>query len=201
MIPPVPGFFANHQRAAFAPARFLFGAVALFLSTSAVTTPVSAVTISVPSQPSIAVETPVLEAGKTYIFEARGTYGYGHDDWADAEFLSYFGSDPIEFHAGFSVDVLDLTIDGQAVDWLGGPDWLPHTFSPDHVYRYNVVGDGTTVSLALADWWPLIDNDLTWDNSGSVEVTITAVPDSGVTVGMLAGTMLLLGTLQRLRRR
>ncbi len=154
-------------------------------------TAVRAITIDVEAIDGTGVLTPALETGKLYLFEVSGTYGYGHDDWADAEFLSYFGSGPFEFHDGFSVDVLDLTINGQAVDWLGGPNWQPHTYSPDHIYRYYVVGDGSEVLLTIADWHPLVPNDEhRGDNSGSLQVKISQVPDGGSTL-LIAGFTLL----------
>jgi hypothetical protein len=139
------------------------------------------------------VDTPTLQAGCTYLFEVSGTYGYGHDDWADAEFLQYtlnnHSADPIEVHPNsqFSLDndVLDLLINGAAVDWLGGPTWTPHTYSPDHVYRFYFVGQGASAHLGIADWKPLFPEDYTGDNSGSLEVTISCVPDGGASLMLL----------------
>lgn len=160
-----------------------------------------AATIDVSSLDGSGMLTPVLDSGKTYLFEVTGTYEYGHGDWADAEFLSYFGAGPLEQHGGFSVDVLDLTINGQSVDWLGGANWQPHTYSPDHVYRYYVAGGGAAALLTIADWHPLIPNDEhRGDNSGSLRVTISAVPDGGSTAVLAALSMLSLLVFRRNRR-
>lgn len=127
------------------------------------------------------INTAPLDAGQTYVLEATGTYQFGSGRLADAEFLQEtFGGPFVEQRSGQTADVLDIVINGAAVDWLGfdGTDWAPHTFSPDHEYRYFVTGTGAPLNLTIADWEPLLPFNNESDNSGSLTVTISAVPES-----------------------
>ena len=148
----------------------------------------------------LGVFTDPLQVGRTYLFEASGTYKYWLPNkvWADAEFTENY-SGTTERYPTFSEDILDLIIDGIAVDWLGnsGSGWTPHTLSPNHVYRYYVIGNGSPVNLAIADWRPLLDQDYTGDNEGSLQVAVTGVPDAGSAVALLGGAFTILGVLGR----
>jgi hypothetical protein len=144
-----------------------------------------AVTAQVYDVPSVSgglgINTAPLDAGTTYLLETRGTYEFGVDRFADAEFLQEtIGGPFVEQRSGQPVDVLDLVIDDVAVDWLGfdGSNWLPHTFSAEHVYRYYVTGSGAPLNLTIADWEPLRPELHEEDNIGSLTVSISAVPDS-----------------------
>lgn len=159
-----------------------------------------AATITVSSTAG-AVSTAPLTAGTTYLFTATGTYGYG-PGWADAEF-SQNGAGITEIYPGlgltYATDLLDLTVGGVAVDWLGynGSVWAPHTYSPTHQYQYSLVGTGAPVTLQIADWQPLLPQNFLGDNSGSLQVTVASLPDGGTTVGMLGLGLAALGALRR----
>lgn len=99
--------------------------------------------------------------------------------------------------ASYEKDILDLIVDDTAVDWLGSSDgvnWAAHTFSPDHVYRYEWTGHGQSVSFMIADHIPF-GSDYYGDNSGSLTVSIYTLPEP-MTLGMLA-----VGWLFVMRRR
>jgi len=88
-------------------------------------------------------------------------------------------------------DVLDLLINLTAVDWLGSSDgdtWAPHTYSPDHVYRYDYTGTGSAVRLSISDWYPFYDEGDYTDNVGALDVEITAIPEpASLIVWLLLG--------------
>jgi hypothetical protein len=172
-------------------------------------------TYTVDSTSSTAVITSPLQMGTTYLFEAQGTYQYDRinrpDGWADAEWMYYYGIDPntgerindlgiVEKRGlGVTEDILDLVINGQEVDWLGnnGAGWAAHTFSPDHVYRYYVTGDGSPASLVVADWEPLVNQYNFGDNAGSLTVTVSPVPESTSSLSLLGGVVAMLFGLKR----
>jgi hypothetical protein len=150
----------------------------------------------------VGINTDPLVAGATYLLEASGTYIFDNSQGrtADAEFLQEVANGPfVEQRTGQPVDVLDLVINGASVDWLGfdGSNWAPHTYSPDHVYRYYVTGTGNPLNLTLADWEPLRPELHEEDNVGSLNVTITTVPDSTSTLWILPATALLFAIARR----
>ena len=176
----------------------LFTAIAGLFCSSAVAIP-----YNVDSTITTGTDTAVLQSGVTYLFEVSGTYAYNNaGNWADAEW-SQKGGTTTEIHPGFSftpaTDAHDLAINGLAVDWLGnsGSGWATHTFSPSHVYRYSFVGAGSSVNLTIADWIPLLLNDQTKDNGGSLTVNITSVPDGGITLMLLGLGITGLAVLRR----
>ena len=75
-----------------------------------------------------------------------------------------------------------------------GVNWAAHTFSPDHVYRYEWPGQGQSVSFMIADHTPFGGNYY-GDNSGSLTVSIYTVPEP-TALALLAG-----GYLVAMRRR
>lgn len=91
---------------------------------------------------------------------------------ADAEF-SYNPDENAWFELGpgdpATVDYnLDLLVNESQYDWLGSTDgkrYAAHTFSPNHVYRIYIVGDGEPLSFRIHassyDW-----------NEGSLTVKI-----------------------------
>lgn len=163
------------------------------------------------------VSTPVLtaplQAGVTYLFEVSGTYQFAKSrsgTWADAEWMYYYsGLDEngnrvgelgiVEKRGGVAGDILDLAIDGKEVDWLGngGSGWAAHTYSPSHVYQYYVTGNGSPVSLIIADWYPLEPGDSRTDNAGSLQVTVSAVPDGGSSFLLFGSAVALVGAANR----
>ena len=130
--------------------------------------------LTIDSTTSVPVETPlVTRVGQTYLIEASGTYTYaGVEGIADAEWL--YGSPGLWYEefppeANYPPETLDLIVNNAPRDWLGstdGENWAPHTFSPNHVYRLYVVGDGQPLSFYI--------NDLSYDwNKGSLTVRIS----------------------------
>lgn len=153
------------------------------------------------------VTSSALEAGSTFIIEASGTYVYrsGPPNLADAEWFDPWGNPGVwqeeQEALPYCEDNHDLMVDGGFYDWLGttdGTTWSPHTLSPDHLYRLEIVGEGTPVEFAICD-------TLYGDNSGSLTVTITLVDDIPTVSEWGMVTMMLLvlaaGTVVLMRRR
>jgi len=49
---------------------------------------------------------------------------------------------------------LDLLVNETSYDWLGttdGENFFPHTYSPSHVYRIEIVGTGEVATFRIAD--------------------------------------------------
>lgn len=166
---------------------------------------VSAETLVVPGYNENGVWSSPLVAGQWYMLTASGTYQYDLPNtlWADAEFIQcvdyvvreYYWN-PNGFHGDEVTDYGDLVVNDVAVDWLGSADgatWLPHTSSPDHVYRYFVQGTGSPLFFRVADDIPF-GPDYTWNNSGALTLQISTIPEPA-SLGLLA-----LGGLALLRR-
>ncbi len=170
--------------------------------------PVLVETLEVSSLGPVPVGSLPLVAGEPYLFEASGVWNHWTADanaLTDAEFGRHQEPGPgwqwmelQNYISGtYEQDVLDLIIDNTAVNWLGSPGgsgWAPHTFSPDHIYRYEWVGTGDSVSFTIADHIPF-GPDFYGDNSGSLTVRIYTVPEPGALL------LLSLGVLARIRRR
>ena len=137
----------------------------------------------IPADGSV-VTTDPLTAGQSYIIEARGTYGYKNtapEKTADAEWVySPLDETWVETPAGGD---LDLYVDGADISMMGkvGGSFSRHVFSPEHIYRANVLGGGEPIELSIYD--KRYD-----DNSGGLHVTIslgwqgvTIVPQMGDT--------------------
>jgi len=111
----------------------------------------------------------VLEEGKQYIIEASGTYTYAPGGRiADAEFA--YSPDDDDWLEGVTSPeyVLDLFVNDTPQDWLGSADgqtYTPHTYSPDHVYRLEVVGSGNPLAFKIHD------SSYDW-NEGGLTVSI-----------------------------
>jgi hypothetical protein len=146
-----------------------------------------------------------LLAGQTYELCASGTYVYIGSLLADAEWnlqgemsdewaeLSYYWPP-----TSYEQDTHDLIVDGMAVNWRGGAGWTEHTFSPDHIYKYYITGAGVPVHLAIADAYPLGDQGMYfYDNSGGLNVTVTAVPEPSSLMALGLGSIGMLGLLRR----
>jgi len=135
---------------------------------AAITANCEAGELSVPSDGSI-VATDPLDAGKWYVIEARGTYGYRDvvpEKIADAEWAySWLDGDWIENPGGGD---LDLHVDGADISMMGTQDGVtfgPHVYSPAHIYRAAILGDGTPIELSIYD-------DRYDDNTGGLQVTL-----------------------------
>jgi len=124
----------------------------------------------IPSDGSIVTSDPLL-SGQWYVIESRGFYGYRGgvpEKIADAEWVRTFINDAwvwIETPGGGD---LDLQVDGVDVLMMGtedGVSFRPHVFSPQHVYRARIFGQGLPIELSIYD--TRYD-----DNSGGLDVTI-----------------------------
>ncbi|MDP6636255.1 MAG: hypothetical protein QGG42_15250 [Phycisphaerae bacterium] len=122
----------------------------------------------VPADGSVITTSPLV-AGRSYMIEARGTYGYRDvvpEKIADAEWVySVFDGAWIETPSGGD---LDLFVDGTDISMMGTEDgevFSPHFFSPGHVYRAVVFGAGAPVELSIYD-------ERYDDNTGGLNVTV-----------------------------
>jgi hypothetical protein len=154
--------------------------VALLLAAA---NPLSAEILTVPSNGSKVQSQPLL-ASVPYTIEASGTFNYG----GSAEDAAW-----ILRGAGWKQDAFGdfgcLKVNDEFVDWQGtsdGENYFIHTFSPAHVYRYDIVGSGEPVDFYIMDTYY-------GDNSGSLQVEVVPEP---ATLSLLA-----LGGLVALCRR
>lgn len=119
----------------------------------------------------------VLSDNTMYIVEAEGTYKWDIAadfpvGYADAEFC--YRADEwggwTEYYDGY----LDVLLDGSYINWLGRESeqsgWQEHMFSPDHVYRYYVLGQGIPVPFTIFD-------NYYDDNEGFLTLSITEIPE------------------------
>src|SRR5438067_1136918 len=95
---------------------FLLGISAICFAQAA-----TAQTYDVPSvSGGTGINTAPLDAGVTYVLEASGTYAFAVQRFADAEFLTEtIGGPYVEQRSGQTADILDIVINGVAVDWQG----------------------------------------------------------------------------------
>ncbi len=109
-----------------------------------------------------------LAQGVEYTIWAEGTYrwapeGAGGGWIADADWV-YVNSNGLwrweyDYTGGYDELSLDLLIDGAEVDWMGTPDpddgvcaaYDEGVFSPSHMYRVHVIGEGSPVHLSIYD--------------------------------------------------
>ena len=68
----------------------------------------------------------------------------------------------------------------------------PHTFSPTHIYQYDVLGTGQPLDFFIQD-------DYYADNSGSLQVTMTPEPTT-IIIWSLLGTLALIHSWWRRRK-
>jgi hypothetical protein len=124
-----------------------------------------------------------LQAGKSYVVEASGTYSYGGGQQADAE-CSLTSSDPTwradrTFPGITDDDMLDVLVNGQGVDWTPTTVGDPGCNSSGHVYRLVFVPTVTSVVNFKV-------NDIYYgDNGGSLSIKIsriTEIPAGGLLV-------------------
>ncbi|HUW83072.1 MAG TPA: PEP-CTERM sorting domain-containing protein [Phycisphaerae bacterium] len=173
--------------------------------------PVLVETLEVSSLGAWPVDSQALATGQPYLFEASGTWNhnvyydpqgrcqtdaeFAHHNWPDPGVWLWYELSPNE-GGTYERDLHDLIINGAAVHWLGSSDgvnWPAHTFNPDHVYRYEWLGEGAPVSFMIADHTPF-GPDCYHDNLGSLTVRVYTVPEPA-TLCLLA-----LGGVVALRR-
>ena len=125
----------------------------------------------IPADGSV-VGTDPLAAGQWYIIEARGTYVYKKDvqpaKIADAEWAYSYSDEGWMWVEIPGAGDLDLYVEGADISMMGtvdGETFWPHVFSPDHIYRANVFGQGMAIGLFI--WDTRYD-----DNTGGLDVTI-----------------------------
>ena len=136
--------------------------------------------VAVPASSTHGVTCQTLARGVVYVMEVSGTVGFDSgSDRADAEFVQLQG-DWRERYApsGYSFDAMDLLVNGVEVHWEGtrdgGKTWETHTFSPTHVYRSVVIGDGSPASFRFSDGAGMFRYR---DNDASFTVTVYRVLD------------------------
>ena len=137
------------------------------------------------------VHSEILQNETLYLFVVEGTFLFGNSPHlADAEFTREWCSSDIHdvCTIGFCTACsnglfwieerwdnsnLDLLINEENVDWrgtTGGLIFQKHTFSPTHTYVTYYRGEGTPISLRIAD----SHYD---DNNGGLSVTLMPVDD------------------------
>lgn len=157
-----------------------FAAVYIFVSVS------SASSVYLPGGSSTTKYSPVLEQDQWYLFETSGVWYYclGTTVWADVEYT--WNADG--WHQPNPPSNKETLVNGQDINWLGTTDgvhFAPNMPSPSTVYRYYYLGEGAAVGFRLVD-------DMWWDNSGGINITITettdpTVPEPATMLASLAG--------------
>lgn len=118
----------------------------------------------------VPVYSPVLDSGKVYRFEVRGSYYANDFITADAKYntrvypgrpdLSWDWQDACGFYEATYPHVTELMVNGSFVDW--GP------FNSAHVYTFDFTGTGAAVAFNIYD--------LGQNNSGLLHVDIYLLP-------------------------
>ena len=131
---------------------------------------------TVPSDGSF-VYSQVLELNQIYEIVAQGTYLYNTPKGRIADANWSIAEGTWVENAGDNPDWggLNLVINNQFVEWLGSADgvnYYPHTFSPDHVYKIEYMGQGSSISFRIWD-----SPGYYGDNSGNLTVSVNAVQE------------------------
>lgn len=153
--------------------------------------------IIVPSD-GTTVQSQPLASGVEYTVQASGTFYF----WSPNTNMSDAAWDQDPFRANstsWNYEGDSLFINNQSLFWLGTTDGItfsPHTFSPTHVYQDYVLGTGQPLDFKINDsYYP--------DNSGNLEVTITAsaAPEPASLTLLGVGTVTLIGYGWRRRKK
>lgn len=115
--------------------------------------------LSVPATCDCPVLTAPLQAGIRYLVEASDIYNYAGGATADAAgYASSYGWGHVPLSEGYG-----------KILHIGCPDipWWDMPFSPDHIYRSEVIGQGRPLELRIVDVPGLYG-----DNAGSLEIRI-----------------------------
>ena len=138
----------------------------------------------------------VLAAGQNYWLLAQGTYVRSASGLrADAEYAEQTANVWLEDAGGGGEPNHDIVVDLTGRDWLGSPLPSPdpfldfetfqaHAFSPSHQYWLPLIGNGTSVGLAIFDQFAS-------DNSGSLVVGLYAPEPTSLSVLALVAAKLL----------
>lgn len=113
-----------------------------------------------------------LQSGQTYWIEVSGTWMRDSIHWCDAEWYEPEPNEPwVEEYAGYP-GLLDLQIDEESPNWCGYVNglWRYQKYSPDHRYGLPWTGAGEPLLFSIYD--------IGGENSGTLTVTITAIPQS-----------------------
>ena len=143
-------------------------------------------TMVIAGNDSAGVDTPPLAEGQKYTLIASGyapvAKGFGRTPawWGDAEWADYYEGEGYpggkrvyhEEHPFNDPNCWELLMDGRPMDWLGsadGQNWAPHTYSPDHMYRCEIIGQGKPINLKRLD-------NMRDGRSGNLQVQLTPLP-------------------------
>jgi len=142
---------------------------------------------STPTQTSF-----MMESGIFYRVEVSGNYlcNVSTDIRADAEWqrTGYLQS-WIEYYPepGSPPEYLDLLVNENSYDWLGtidGINFSPHTYSPTHNYRIDIIGTGEFANFRISD-------SAYHDNSGYLTVQINQIPEPSMLLFLGVGSLFL----------
>jgi hypothetical protein len=126
-------------------------------------------TVNVPSTTPDGASTVVpVVAGLSYLIEATGTFAFGQGN-ADAECSTQTGVDDVyrrERFLSLGANMLDLFVDGHAVEWQATTADAQNCNTSNHTYRDEIV-PGTTGKLTF-----MINDVYYGDNSGILTVKV-----------------------------
>jgi len=141
-------------------------------------------TLSIPSDGTHVLSQPLV-LGTEYVIEASGTFYYDNGVDEDAAWIWRLTEWRQDAFGTYGC----LVVNGQFVDWQGtsdGENYFIHTFSPSHVYQYDVVGGGEPVDFYIMD-------TNYGDNAGALQVDITPTPEPATLSLLVIGGLAMMG--------